>query len=80
LREIFRQEICTGRENKATYQHLLHFIQCKQRFLFHGVAAQIGPMPPGFEVSRSDQIDTHTTTPPNEWSARSRGRYLHNTP
>jgi hypothetical protein len=44
--------------------------------------AQIGPRLPSFEVSRSPAIRhtrTYGGTPLNEWSARRRGRYLHNT-
>jgi hypothetical protein len=51
-------------------------------FVCCGATTQIGPRPSVFEVSRS-QTDRHThthgRTPVLEWSARRRGRYLHNT-
>jgi hypothetical protein len=54
-----------------------------------GAAAQIGPRPPRFwrvYITRTHarthahiHAHTHLRTPLSEWSARRRGRYLHNT-
>jgi hypothetical protein len=49
-------------------------------FFVCGATAPIGPRPPHCRSFEITQLDTHIPgrTPLNEWSARRRGRYLHN--
>jgi hypothetical protein len=50
-------------------------------YVFHGSTIELGPRPThfrGFSITHNP-TDTTSRTPPDEWSARRRSRYSHNT-